>query len=741
MKRWHALLVIVATFVALFWPCLLRGFVVYPHDNAQEMGLSREVPDPWPSNRKFSDTSSFYVPEVHEHLHGEHAAWLATWAPHVELGRPLGQVSGFSPAFLVTRALAWTTSDAFVLLTRITLVTFLLAAVFASFFLEELGIRREIACGVSCALVLGPYSTYWITCVLFAAGWCWTFLLLWLSASFARAPSAWKGLGLAFGAHALLMTSYPQQIVWHLYALVPFAVVRAWRCGGEHRFARLAALGACALAGVLCALPVYTDLALAAERSTRGAADHVFFAQTLTGMNGTGEPWLFLAQLFDAFWIGNPMSEARAFSGVTLTPYLAAGLALAVSGPALRRAAPWLVLVAAGIAMAFSKELYLFGVDHLGLSFSRYTPMAGALIPAAVAAAYGFEGALERGGGAKWAGPIAAAVPLGVAVVRYADNPIELEPAWVAGGVAVFAATIAAVLARRAAVLCALGVLVALVWGRPQLLIRPRDSIATSSPFVEELARRVPAGARYAGAGDVVSRLMPPNQENLLELSSIHSFNSLSSRAYQEWTTRVSEHGARTYGRQFRKLTSAARLEVGEFALANVGLVAAEIPFESPVIERVGEFGSVTFYAPREAPLQQCLFTRFEREPGGARVENRSEHRRLALTINPRDDLVTIGFEPSSMEELLFVSQQFHPQWRARANGRELETLAVNGLYQGVVVPAGTSTVVLTFEPWSLFMWIPQLLFVLAGIVCSARSIFTASIRAPGATHERVGRP
>ena len=184
MTRARALFVLAALFLASFFPCVFQGAVIYPHDNAEELGHSRPAPDVERFNHKFSDTSSFYVPEVHEYLNGDHEAWLATWAPHVELGRPLGQVSGFSPAFLMTRVLSWTTHDAFTLLTRITLATVLLALLFAFLFLEELGIAREAALAASAALVLGPYSMYWITCVLFVAGWCWTLLILWMVASF-----------------------------------------------------------------------------------------------------------------------------------------------------------------------------------------------------------------------------------------------------------------------------------------------------------------------------------------------------------------------------------------------------------------------------------------------------------------------------------------------------------------------------------------------------------------------------
>lgn len=735
MSRRTSLLALFVLWAALFWPCLVRGWVVYPHDNAVELGVHTSERDPYPSNRKFSDTSSFYVPEVHEHLNGDHEAWLATWAPHVELGRPLGQFSGFSPAFLVTRVLAWTTSDAFVLLTRLTLLTVLLAGLFALEFLAELGLKREAAFAAAALLVLGPYSMYWLTCVLFVSGWCWTFLISWMVASHTRAPAAWKGLCIAFGAHALLATGYPQQIVWHLYALVPFTLARCWTSDPTRRVRTFASVVAWALLGVALSAPIYADLVLATLRSSRGDVDAKFFLPTLNGVNGTGEPWLFLAQLFDAFWIGDPMSELRAFSGVTLTPVLVAGIAVGLASPALRRAWGWLILVALGIAMAFSEELYLFGVRHLGLSFSRYAPMAGALIPATVVAAYGFDAALRKERRAAWSVLVVAVVPLAIALVRFTRADVTIEPAWLACGVVLYALALFALLRAHALLLCALAAAGVIAWGRPEILARPRESIATSSMIVDRARELLPNGARYVGAGDVVSRLLPPNQESLIGVSSVHSFNSLSSKLYQDWVLRISEVGTRTYGRQFRKITGPARLDRDELARAGVGAVVAEMPLESELLEERGVLGPAHFYATRTAPLLEARIDEFEpRKSGGFRGKTplASVDRSLVRRERSSDDHLRFTLAPSERQTLLFVSQQYHPQWTAKSGERELTPLLVDGFYQGVLVPPNTTSVELVFRPWALWAWIPQLVFVALALVCAliARSRANAAPRA-----------
>ena len=64
---------------------------------------------------------------------------------------------------------------------------------------------------------------------------------------------------------------------------------------------------------------------------------------------------------------------------------------------------------------------------------------------------------------------------------------------------------------------------------------------------------------------------------------------------------------------------------------------------------------------------------------------------------------------------LLFLSQQYHPHGRARSTAGELETVTIDGFFQGVLVPVGTAEIELAFEPWVRWAWLPQACFTLAG--------------------------
>ena len=80
------------------------------------------------------------------------------------------------------------------------------------------------------------------------------------------------------------------------------------------------------------------------------------------------------------------------------------------------------------------------------------------------------------------------------------------------------------------------------------------------------------------------------------------------------------------------------------------------------------------------------------------------------------NDFQKIEVTASPDETLLFLSQQYHRAWRATSHQRLLRTVTVNGFYQGIVLPPFTDEVELLFRPFVLWSWVPQLLFVAAGV-------------------------
>jgi hypothetical protein len=308
MRHGLARALLALSVLAFFGPMLVRGEVVYPHDNAREVGDIRAEDTGRRSNRRFSDLSSAYVPEIEQHLNGRSSGWISTWNPHVELGRPTWQVFSGTKAYWLTWLASLLTKDALRVYTWLTVAAVLLMAVFAYDLFRVLGLHQTACFAVALALALGIKVTYWHTFVMFAWGLCWTLALLLGLECYARRATLARGLGTAFALHALFLSAYPQQIVWNLWIALGFGVVRVLkhRRGGAARARTVLTLGGWAALGVLSVLPVYLDIAENAGRSSRAEASIEFLSVALRTPDGWRDVLLQLAQLQDAFWIGNP---------------------------------------------------------------------------------------------------------------------------------------------------------------------------------------------------------------------------------------------------------------------------------------------------------------------------------------------------------------------------------------------------------------------------------------------------
>lgn len=102
----HALVYYVVLVGVLFSGFL--SYVVAPHRQEIEVAQAQLVNSDSPliENRKFSDFTNAYVPEISEHLKVSRSGWLPLWSNNTELGRPLYQISGFSSAYLPSWVIA-----------------------------------------------------------------------------------------------------------------------------------------------------------------------------------------------------------------------------------------------------------------------------------------------------------------------------------------------------------------------------------------------------------------------------------------------------------------------------------------------------------------------------------------------------------------------------------------------------------------------------------------------------------
>ena len=121
---------------------------------------------------------------------------------------------------------------------------------------------------------------------------------------------------------------------------------------------------------------------------------------------------------------------------------------------------------------------------------------------------------------------------------------------------------------RSIPVLIAVAVVSTFLYGRALILSRPPQTIRTSSKLIDAIKAHAPNGQRFAIADGAMVAL-PPNQEALFGLNSVNSYDSLSSRRYQELVGHWSAAGTRTYGRHFRLVDIERALADESFPFSN----------------------------------------------------------------------------------------------------------------------------------------------------------------------------
>lgn len=707
-----ALLVLLLALAGVLLPPLLSGRVLYGHRNEAQVGAeARPIErDEWPHHNH----SQLYVPETRAHLECEHVGWPATWNPHNELGRPLIHLS-LGTAFGPFRLLSWLTRDAYLFTTLQSLLAVVGTAVFAFGFLRSIGCGPVACVAASLGISIGPLYPSWQAYTMVQWGYCWAFASLWAAESWLARRGVASWIAIAFSVHAVTMTGFPQHVLLLGWIVAGWVVWRTLESKGGLR-----AVGPIAAAtglGLVASLPLLADLFVEWSRSAR--ADYTTGESLVVAREGIAH---YLANLYGVFRDGDV--SARSYS---LSPLYASLVVIALAGVRRWRGAYW-GLCAVVVWVGAASPHVAGALRALGLSLSNWSPVYGALLPCTVLAARGVDlalgaGARERKRNTALCGLLLAAAVLGLGATSTADSLSATLGLGLGLGACLFAWT------RAPLWLVPLLAVAVLHDGRVMTKWQERSSILETSPIVEALRERTADGSRFAWIGGRIegSAVLEPNVEILVGLASVHTYYHLQSRAYAELFGPLvpPSERPREYERRFEALLNVP--EVGPLLRrAGVSTLVARRSPPGWLVDEVERFGPIWIGRTRErGPLRGVVPSGGFRVADGGRVElsDGSSWREPSFD-SPGHDRLVLEFERSPEPELLFLSRQFHPHWRARSDGEELETVAVDGFYQGVLLPPGTERVELAFEPWIRLAWWPQVGFALAaaGLLLRRRS-------------------
>jgi hypothetical protein len=739
MSYRSAFFLLFGVFVLHFSRILFDGEVIFPHDNGLEVGLSEKPNTTRISNRKFSDESSVFIPELANNLRSDRKAWLATWNPHVQLGRE-AFYGALSRAFVVTNLLSCFTSNPFVLYTGLVLCTVGLIPIFLLLLLRALGLH-PVAC--ACAAIGLGFTTatsYWLCFVMFVSTTCWLVCLLWLITEFTRKPSWPVALGLAFATYCLLMTGYPQATILSAYITGAYALIRLVQMSGTRRekLQTMLAMFGCAVAGVLASLPVYLDLLFVAKDSARlGDVNDSFFLGVLPPSRTPREMASFLMTLFDWSWLGNAIDPQYPlhFNGLSFTPVYGSLIWLSFLLKNRRAVLFWQLVLIVCLAGTIFPAVYLFAVHHLGFGLSRIQLLGGGIVPGFVLSAFTMD-AILRGElrltvrSAAW---LLAPLVAESVVAFWVWHRLPIDGVAVVATFLLVAALLGSIYWRSIPALIGVAVVSTFLYGRTLILSRPLETIHVSSKLIDAIKAHAPDGDRFAIAEGAITAL-PPNQEALFGLNSVNSHDSLSSRRYQELVRHWSAAGTSTYGRHFRFLDIRWALADQGFPFSSAHLILSGRPLATDQLTLATEVNGIKLYETNTTPIELLQTPHFKFSNGREATINPSAGRANLPSHRAEmlNDFQKIEVTASPDETLLFLSQQYHRAWRAGSHNRSLRTVTVNKFYQGVVLPPNTSEVELFFRPFVLWSWLPQLLFAAAGALLLLQSVLQMGRRQRG---------
>lgn len=716
-------------FIYILLFCLLtfsywgKGEVVSPHRQFSEFGATDNTGATQLENRKFSDFTNGYIPEISPHHKGARSSWLTLWTNQNELGRPIYHISGFSPAYFPSWIIAQFTTDPWRFITALSLFTCFFAGFFVILFCREMGLCPLAGLISGTILATSPLFMYWLTFPMFPAVWCWAAGALWAVTRLGKRPDLVGWSVLTFSAYSLLMTAYPQPVVFHAYILGGYGLFLAYHKQqlGVQAASRFLALSATALiVGAALALPVYIDLANLSAESARVAPDPSFFTYVLPRLGTLIENLRFFVLGTTPELFGNPVGSGFPFSydGLSVTPLV---IFFAVTGllVTIRQTWGWWLAITVLFLFAFVHPLYVLGVKYLGFNLSRSTPLGSIMLPLTIIVAYGVDALVKRSKSGELSQVVwfATAIVLAVIVTGLGFGFTQGIP--IRWGMVLAMLILVSLLAAqhqttRPVLLIAALIMVLATISYPLMLRQDPAQIATTSPLVEKVRANLPAGSRFAVAAPGLS-VLPPNLNAGLGLASIHSYNSLSSRRYHTFIKALGGE-MHTYGRWNGAISPDYNSPM--FWMSNVSLMLSPTKLTYENLAYLGEESGVHLHKV-VSRMGDSLQITLSQASMVADVLNIADPRLLPrytpTKVMDQGDL--LEFEVASgSQSVLVLSQKFHRDWQAQVFDQSgwlsTKTIVVNDVFQGVLLPQSAQRVRLEFKPYARYTWVAHVFWL-----------------------------
>ena len=711
-------------FLSLIVPNVIRGEAIIPTSLAKSAAY-KPLPADFLESPQWSDSMNVFMPTMYAHLHAPRSGWNAIWNPYVEMGRPLRPEWGFTPAYPLTWVMTLFTHDPMLLATLFSFHICFLAGLWL------IGIAKEYALDPFAALIVAglaataPYFFQLMTHYTYIAMPACFYGLVYILKRWTRIRDVWGALGIIWLCYSYAIMGYYQEQVYGYYMLLGYVAVLAWPMRRDKRqlFVWLTSVvGLAAIAGVLL-IPYMYDFVQNVRLSVRSENTFDFFKNVINRYSTFGSSMRTMLREIAPELVGSPRVPElpQPSVGYGQSPLL---LAFVVLGAARvwRTQWFWLVCIAILMLVNVSESLFQFMFDHLFFNLSRTKPLFIMVIPMVIVALFGAD-SFFRTWHTKTATRsvvvLAVVQALLVGVVTYAAYTrfFDHDPDWrvivTNGGIVVL---LGAMIWLRTRLLWLLVISVTVVGvSAPYVLWNKRASVVYASPYINEVRRLLADGGRL-GRTVEMGPVLTPNSNVMFGISSVHSLNSILPARYVAYIKQL--NGSIINHSILAKEISP---DYGSLAFWMSDIRVITTILDMSAVEELTlaqKVSGISLYQVRDTMgccIQVPMGTRDVVNPHEVAIPDPRPHgyQRLRKSLDLGDiyEVQTADTQPG----LVVISQQYHPQWLVFGLQSEqwvpLEPVAVNGLFQGAIVPAGMERVRFEFRPMVRYVWIAHFFF------------------------------
>ena len=738
----QALLIYTAFFIIVFLP-FFTGKIILPYAQLTELGVTpsgeplKNYADIKTGN--LNDIPLAFMPNIKEILAPDQAGLFNTWTNSSELGKPLPQRS-YSTSWLPNWLLSTVIDDPFIYYAAHCLILTFLSGLFI-FLLCKAWQLHPLACLLAAlALAIWPHNVYRFGFSMHVATFCWSIAIMYAITLYARNAHSWHILLLSFSIYSLLLTGYLQEIIFLAYIVIGYGLLLTYQkyCqhGAKPAIYYLTACIAAAIIGAILSLPVYADLLYDSFNSTRTNANAAFFLTDLPKLSSGTKIFKFLGTTFHPDMFGNPLSDlypynsqGRSFNMILL---LLLPLSFAVAKKATRG---WWYAILILSALTLIPPLYQLGTILLGFNISPMSPITFMILPMAIIAALTLDQLLTTDTdntkitewakrSAKYSIAILSIISLFSLIKMKEFYPLYFVISalliyffWRSVGKNYFSS-----------VLFILFFATTLYSSLPmvQRQAQSLEELALHSPLSNSIASINKLTANNVGANFAViasnpdlhppnQQVMSPNIHVLAGLSSIHSFNSVSSHHYK---TLIEGLNGKVHVSGRYNFNILPDLNSAIFYLANIGILVSDHKINSPAISFIEQQGSMFLYRVKE-PMGCCVRYQTDTEENLSSLSLKDIMLSDRLSWKKTEDKTNlIRFELSNTSaSAITLSQKYHKYWQASVKVEDqwldAPTFAAGDIFQSVLIPANASELTLEFKPYIRYAWYSFVVFAL----------------------------